>query len=53
MGYVIKLPRGVLSRCPLARYEYVPTEKGLALFPVIAALIHWGDTWSVMQNSPS
>jgi DNA-binding HxlR family transcriptional regulator len=28
-----------------ARYEYQPTDKGRALFPVIAALMQWGDTW--------
>ena len=27
------------------RYEYLLTVKGRALFPVVAALMHWGDTW--------
>jgi DNA-binding HxlR family transcriptional regulator len=27
------------------RYEYQLTDKGQALFPVIAALLHWGDDW--------
>jgi DNA-binding HxlR family transcriptional regulator len=28
------------------RYEYQLTEKGRALFPVIAALQRWGDDWA-------
>lgn len=28
------------------RYEYSLTDKGRALFPVIAALIRWGDEWA-------
>jgi DNA-binding HxlR family transcriptional regulator len=27
------------------RYEYVLTEKGREFFPVIAAIVRWGDTW--------
>ncbi|HLZ65601.1 MAG TPA: helix-turn-helix domain-containing protein [Aliidongia sp.] len=27
-----------------ARYEYRLTEKGYALYPVLMALVHWGDT---------
>jgi DNA-binding HxlR family transcriptional regulator len=27
------------------RYEYIPTESGRALFPIIVSLMHWGDTW--------
>ena len=27
------------------RYEYRLTEKGHELFPVLAAMIHWGDRW--------
>ena len=27
------------------RYEYRLTEMGLALYPVIMAMAHWGDTW--------
>src|SRR4030088_1441429 len=41
---------GVLERVAYSehppRYEYRLTEKGLALFPVIAALMQWGDTWA-------
>jgi DNA-binding HxlR family transcriptional regulator len=29
------------------RYEYQLTEKGQALFPVITALLRWGDDWAV------
>lgn len=40
---------GVLSRTPLpdnARVHlYRLTPKGLALLPVLAALMHWGDRW--------
>ncbi|MBV9856913.1 MAG: helix-turn-helix transcriptional regulator [Streptosporangiaceae bacterium] len=42
--------QGILERHEYSshppRYEYRPTEKGLALFPVIAALMKWGDTWA-------
>lgn len=34
------------------RYEYELTEKGAALFPVIAALLHWGDTWAPTPAGP-
>ena len=34
------------------RYEYKLTEKGLALFPVIAAMLHWGDTWAPTPAGP-
>jgi len=27
------------------RYEYVPTEKGHAFFPVLAAMWRWGSEW--------
>ena len=27
------------------RYEYVLTQMGKELFPVLVALMHWGDTW--------
>lgn len=34
------------------RFEYVLTEKGRALFPVIAALMTWGDTWAAPAGPP-
>ncbi len=47
---------GVLERRAYSahppRYEYHLTEKGLALFPVIAALIAWGDHWAPTGNGP-
>lgn len=27
------------------RFEYLLTERGSELFPVLIALMHWGDTW--------
>ncbi len=41
---------GVLEKLPYSehppRHEYRLTEKGQALFPVIAALQRWGDDWA-------
>ena len=37
------LERHAYSEHP-PRYEYRPTETGRALFPLIAAMLHWGDT---------
>lgn len=34
------------------RYEYLLTEKGRALFPIIAALLHWGDSWAPSLDGP-
>ena len=34
------------------RYEYHLTEKGADLFPVIAALMAWGDKWSAPDGPP-
>jgi len=34
------------------RYEYLLTEKGRALFPVITALLTWGDTWAPGPGGP-
>jgi DNA-binding HxlR family transcriptional regulator len=48
--------QGVLERHSYCehppRYEYKLTEKGLALFPVIAAMLHWGDTWAPTPAGP-
>jgi DNA-binding HxlR family transcriptional regulator len=35
------------------RHEYQLTDKGLALFPVLAALQHWGDDWAAGPAGPS
>jgi DNA-binding HxlR family transcriptional regulator len=47
---------GVLDRRAYSdhppRYEYRLTEKGRALFPVIAALIRWGDQWAPTADGP-
>ncbi len=34
------------------RYEYRLTEKGLALHPVIMAIVHWGDAWYAGEEGP-
>jgi len=34
------------------RYEYRLTEKGRALFPVITALLRWGDDWAAGPSGP-
>jgi DNA-binding HxlR family transcriptional regulator len=34
------------------RDEYVLTEKGRDLFPVIAALLAWGDRWTAVEAGP-
>jgi DNA-binding HxlR family transcriptional regulator len=34
------------------RYEYILTEKGRDLFPVIAALMAWGDRWTAGEAGP-
>jgi DNA-binding HxlR family transcriptional regulator len=45
------LERRAYSQRP-PRYEYELTDKGRALFPVIAALIRWGDQWAPAQAGP-
>ena len=35
-----------------ARYEYVLTEKGRDLYPVIAAILAWGDKWQSAADGP-
>lgn len=34
------------------RFEYRLTEKGLELYPVLAALIRWGDRWMADEDGP-
>jgi len=46
---------GLLERRPAgdSKYqEYVPTAKGLALRPVIIALMQWGDHWVAPAGPP-
>jgi DNA-binding HxlR family transcriptional regulator len=35
-----------------ARYEYRLTEKGLDLYPVVIALMDWGDRWATDPDGP-
>ena len=48
--------QGVLERRAYSdhppRYEYCLTDKGRALFPVIAVLLQWGDTWAPGAGGP-
>ena len=45
---------GVLRRAPYqespTRYEYILTRKGLDLYPVVMAIVHWGDTHMVDER---
>ncbi len=34
------------------RFEYVLTEKGRALYPIIVALMSWGDRWASPRSGP-
>jgi DNA-binding HxlR family transcriptional regulator len=47
---------GILERRPYSerptRYDYVPTAKGADLFPVIAAVMAWGDRWTAEPEGP-
>lgn len=45
------LERRAYSQHP-PRYEYHLTAKGRALFPVIAALLRWGDDWAPNPAGP-
>lgn len=45
------LERRPYSERPL-RHEYRLTEKGLALYPVLLALVHWGDDWYADAEGP-
>jgi DNA-binding HxlR family transcriptional regulator len=47
---------GVLERVPYqdrpVRHEYVLTEKGRDLFPILAAINRWGDRWLAPDAGP-
>jgi len=47
---------GVLQKVPYqqapVRHEYVLTDKGKDLHPVMLALTHWGDTWMDQGKGP-
>ncbi len=34
------------------RHEYVLTEKGRDFFPVVAAMVRWGDRWLAGEDGP-
>jgi DNA-binding HxlR family transcriptional regulator len=50
--------QGLLRKVPYreagqrSRSEYRLTEKGLALYPLIVALLEWGDTYAVSAEGP-
>jgi DNA-binding HxlR family transcriptional regulator len=45
---------GVLRRAPYQarpkRYEYILTQKGLDLYPIVMAIVHWGDIHMVDER---
>jgi len=45
---------GVLRRARYqespARYEYILTQRGLDLYPIVMAIVHWGDTHMVDER---
>jgi DNA-binding HxlR family transcriptional regulator len=47
---------GVLERRPYQdrplRYEYMPTQKAHDLWPVLSALLHWGDSYYAPAGPP-
>lgn len=49
---------GVLERVPYRepgrreRHEYRLTEKGVELFPILIALMDWGDKWATEDHGP-
>jgi len=50
--------QGILRREPYrepksrSRYEYRLTDKGLELFPILIALMQWGDRWAAYPHGP-
>ena len=47
---------GILEKTPIGDserfFEYRLTEKGEALYPVLIALLQWGDRWIEHENGP-
>ena len=49
---------GILRRVPYRetgqrqRTEYRLTDKGLDLYPILVALMHWGDRWAIPMAAP-
>jgi DNA-binding HxlR family transcriptional regulator len=50
VGHRILEARAYSKRPP--RHDYVPTEKGADLYPVILALLAWGDRWTAGPEGP-
>ncbi len=56
LGYLVR--EGLLRKVPYrepgqrARYEYRLTEKGLDLYPILVALMHWGDQYAGQPAGP-
>ena len=50
VGHGILERRGYTDHPP--RHDYVPTQKGAELFPVIAAVMAWGDRWTAEAAGP-
>jgi DNA-binding HxlR family transcriptional regulator len=48
---------GIIERRPYSehpqRHEYFLTEKGLDLWPVLIALLHWGDKHATPEGGPA
>jgi DNA-binding HxlR family transcriptional regulator len=48
---------GIVERRPYqenpVRYDYVLTEKGRALWPVVTAMREWGDQWAAPAGPPT
>jgi DNA-binding HxlR family transcriptional regulator len=48
---------GIVDKRPYqenpVRYDYVLTEKGRALWPVLTAMREWGDQWAAPQGPPA
>ena len=55
LGHLIA--NGIMAKVPAddgsAYEEYILTDKGRALGPVMMALAQWGDTWAVHEDGPS
>ncbi|MFN5085074.1 MAG: winged helix-turn-helix transcriptional regulator [Novosphingobium sp.] len=50
------LAQGILKAVPYSahkdRFEYRLTEKGRDLYPVLLAMLHWGDAWYADSKGP-
>ena len=50
------MDEGILERVPYQqrppRYEYLLTDKGRDIFPVLAAIGAWGDRWLAPDEGP-